>query len=38
MLAPPFIITEEQISELVSLFKVSLDRTLETLKPQSRKQ
>jgi hypothetical protein len=36
MLAPPFIITEEQIGELITLFKTALEATFKKLKTGSR--
>jgi adenosylmethionine-8-amino-7-oxononanoate aminotransferase len=31
MLAPPFIVTEEELDDLVTRFATALDRTLSTL-------
>ncbi len=36
MLAPPFIVTEEEIEELLSRFKLALEKTAAALAPQGR--
>jgi len=38
LIGPPFIVTEDEISELVARLRIALDRTIETIRDRERRQ